>query len=143
MQEQPDKFLFEIIYEAMQQALRLCQLSRNHGMSGTQATADSPRLAIDIAALITTEEQCYTSNLISNGTTLQRIQLADLALGATLPGTVKDRLRHARFDEAGADGVDADTRAGKLVRDSLGNGYNRSLRGRVIGRTGVGAKTGN
>lgn len=112
-------------------------------MSSAQTTTNSPRLAINIATLITTEEQCHAGNLIRNGTTLRRVQLANLALGATLPRTVKDGLRHARLDEAGADGVDADTRAGQLVRDSLGNGYDRSLGGGVIGRTGVGADTSN
>lgn len=102
-------------------------------MSSTQATADSPRLPIDIAALITAEEQCHTSNLVSNSTALQGVQLANLALGATLTGTVKDWLRHTRLSEAGADSVDADTRTGKLVGDSLGNGYDRGLGGRVIG----------
>ena len=112
-------------------------------MSSAQTTTDSPRLAINIATLITTEEQRHAGNLIRNGTALRRVQLANLALGAALPRTVKDGLCHARLDEAGADGVDADTRASQLVRDGLRNGYDRSLGGGVIGRTGVGADTGN
>lgn len=110
-------------------------------MSSTQSTTNSPRLPIDITTLITTQEQGDAGNFISNSTPLQRIQLPNLALGATGPRQIKHRLRHAGLDQTGADGIDPDAGAGQLVRASLGHGDHSRLGSGVIGGPGVGAQT--
>lgn len=102
-------------------------------MASTQPTTNSPRLPIDIAALITPKEQGHPGNLISNSTPLQRVQLSNLSLSSPRPRRVKHRLRHARLDQTGTDGIDPDSGASELVRAGLGDGHHGRLGGRVIG----------
>lgn len=67
----------------------LSQLPRHNRMPSTQSTTNRPSLTINIATLITTKEQRNTRNLIGNSSPLQRVQLPDLALCATLPRPIK------------------------------------------------------
>jgi len=110
----------------------LRQLPGDKGVSCTQPTTYSPGLAINIAALITAQEQGHTRNLIGNRTPLSRVQLPDLALRAARPSVVKDCLGHARLDQTRANGIDANTSAGQLIRTGLRDGHNRCLGRRVI-----------
>lgn len=101
-------------------------------MTSTQPTTNSPRLPIDITALITTKEQGHPRNLISNSTSLQWIQLPNLPLSPAGPSHIKYRLRHTSLDQTGTDSVDPDTSASQLVRAGLGDGHHSRLGGRVI-----------
>lgn len=89
-------------------------------MARTQATIDSPSLAIHIGALVTPEKQCNAGNLISMTTSPQGIELADLALGASCPGSLENNRSHASFNQARTDGIYSDASSGKLVRHGLG-----------------------
>ena len=90
-------------------------------MSSTQPATNSPSLPINIRSLIRPKEQSNTRNLVSNSTSLHRIQLSNLTLSAAFPCPIKYCLRHACLDQSRTDGVNADSRAGELVRDCLGD----------------------
>lgn len=121
----------------------LGQLANNIGMSRAQAAIHSPRLAVDIASLVTTQEQRHTGNLVGVATAPRGIQLANLLLGAAGAGGVVHGRRHARLNQAGADGVDADAGAGELVGNGLRERDDGSLGRRVGRRAGVGADAGD
>lgn len=112
-------------------------------MPSTQTPTNSPRLPINITTLIAPQKQRHPRDLIRHGTSPQRIKLADLPVGAAgASGVVRGR-RHARLDEAGADGVAADAGAGQLVTGRLHERDDGRLAGRVVGAAGVGAQAGD
>lgn len=102
-------------------------------MTSTQPATNSPRLPIDITALIATKEQGHPRDLVSHSTALQRIQLPNLPLRPARPRVIKHRLRHAGLDQTGTDGIDPDTSASELIRARLGDGHHGRFRGGVIG----------
>src|SRR5207253_9110342 len=74
---------------------------------GREAAVDRDRLAVDIGGVVAGEEQSHRSEFVRLAGALQRIELADLVLGAALLGAVEHWLGHAGFDQAGAYRVDA------------------------------------
>src|SRR3569833_3906148 len=73
----------------------------------SEAAVDRDRLAVDIRGVVAREEKAHRREFVRLAGTLQRIELADLVLGAALLGAVEHRLGHAGFDEARAHRVDA------------------------------------
>lgn len=112
-------------------------------MSGAQPSIHSPGLSIHIARLIAPQEQHHTRHLIRASTPLHRIQLPNLLLAASRARSLVHGGGHARLDDAGADGIDADAGAGELEGDCLGEGDDAGLGGRVGGAAGVGAEAGD
>lgn len=112
-------------------------------MSRAQSSVDGPCLSVNVTALITTQEEGDPGNLVRVATSLGWIQLPNLLLVAPCPGRLVDLGRHARFDEAGADGVDAHARPRELERYRLRKGHYRGLGGGVGSGTGVGADAGD
>lgn len=106
-------------------------------MSSTQSSIYSPGLSIYIAGLVTAQEQDDACNLVRTPTALRRVQLANLLLGAPGARGLVHRRRHARLDDAGADGVDADARARELVGHCLGERDDAGFGGGVGGAAGV------
>lgn len=102
-------------------------LPRHKWMTRTQPPTDRPRLAIDIATLITPQKQRYTRNLVPDGAALHGVQLSNLALRAARPRRVVHGLRHARLHDTGADGVDPDARPRELICACLGDGHHCGL----------------
>lgn len=98
----------------------LAQPSGNIWMSGAQPAADSPGLAIHIAALVGAQEQGHPRNLVCVAASSRWVQVPNLLLVAPRPGGLVHGGRHARLDETGANGINADPRTGELVRDGLG-----------------------
>ncbi|KAI6756568.1 hypothetical protein HG530_011166 [Fusarium avenaceum] len=89
-------------------------------MPCAQPSINSPCLSVDIATLIASQEQRNTGDLISRAASLGGIQLADLLLTSPGSRSFVDRCCHACLNQAGADGVDANTSSGQLVRYRLG-----------------------
>lgn len=112
-------------------------------MAGAQAAADSPGLTVDVASLVAGEEEGDPGNLVGDGAAAQRVELADLALGAAGAGGVVHGLGHARLDDTGADGVAADAGARQLVGGRLHDGHDGGLARAVVGPAGVGAQAGD
>ncbi len=88
-------------------------------MRARQAAIDGDRLAVDVRCLVAGKEQCHMGDLLRLAIASERVELADLLIGAARTGNVEDRLRHACFDEAGADRIDAHARAVEFVRGRL------------------------
>ena len=93
----------------------LGELPRNGRMSSTQSAINSPSLSIDVAGFITSEEECHSRNFICHCTTSGRVQLSDLLLRPSLPGSLIHWQRHAGLNDPWADGVDPDARACELI----------------------------
>lgn len=102
-------------------------------MAGTETATDSDRLSIHVAALLASQEQSDPRDLICHGATLQRIQLANLLLGAARAGGIVHHSGHAGLDDTGADGVDPDPGSGELVAHRLRDADHGGLGRRVIG----------
>src|ERR1700756_2358347 len=86
---------------------------------GREAAVDRKRLAVDVGRLVARQKQSHRRDLVRLAGALQRIELADLVLGAAILGAVEDRLGHAGLDQAGADGIDAYAGAGKRIGRDL------------------------
>src|SRR4051812_13590729 len=75
-------------------------------MRAGEAAIDRNRLSINVRGIVAGEEQRHGGNLARHTVASERVELPDLALGATIPGTLEDRAGHSGFDEARADRVD-------------------------------------
>src|SRR6267142_7179747 len=65
---------------------------------GGEAAIDRDRLAIDVGRIIAGEKQSHRRQFVRLAGALERVELADLAVGAALLGIVEDRFGHAGFD---------------------------------------------
>src|SRR5882672_12105929 len=68
-----------------------------------EAAVDRDRLAVDVGGVVARKEQAHRREFVRLAGALQRIELADLVLGAAFLGAVEHRLGHAGLDQAGAD----------------------------------------
>src|SRR5712671_1555395 len=83
---------------------------------GGEATIDRDRLSVDIGRIVAGEKKSHRRQFMRLAGALQRIELADLVLGAALLGAIEHRLGHAGLDQAGTDRVDAHAGAGQRRR---------------------------
>src|SRR6266403_897776 len=74
---------------------------------GGEAAVDRDRLSVDIGRIVAGEKKSHCRELMRLAGALERVELADLVVGAALLGIVEDRLGHAGFDQAGTHRVDA------------------------------------
>lgn len=122
---------------------RSCHLPRHKRVPSTQPPIHRPRLPIDVATLVTPQEERNPRNLISMPAPAQRIQLPNLPLRAARPCRREHRRRHARLNESRTQRIHPDPRAGELKGDSLRQ-RNHGRLGRRVGRApGVGAEARN
>src|SRR5450631_4364986 len=68
------------------------------GHRGRQAAIDRDRLSVDIGGVVACEKQSHRRQFMRLAGALQRVELADLAVGAALFGVVEDRFCHAGLD---------------------------------------------
>src|ERR1700679_1359419 len=93
-------------------AVRIIGLtSPRHRQRARQPAVHRDRMAVDVGRLVARQEQRGRRDLFGVAIAAQRIELADLVVGAALAGAVEDRLGHAGLDDAGADRIDAHARA--------------------------------
>src|ERR1700712_1365216 len=86
---------------------------------GGKAAVDRDRLAVDIGRVVARKKQSHRREFVRLAGALQRIELADLVLGAAFLGAVEHRLGHAGLDQARAHRVDTYAGAGPRIRPGL------------------------
>lgn len=133
------RYIFTLFQVFLPRELLSCQLSRYERVACTQPTIHSPRLSIHIATFITAQKQRDPRDFIRISTPLQRVQLPNLPLRASLPCRVVHALGHTRLNHARANGIYANFATRKLVSHCRGHVDDRGFGGRVGGRAGVGA----
>src|SRR5438105_5079354 len=74
--------------------VRLNRLARIRHRCG-EAAVDGDRLAVDVLRFVARQKQSHRRKLVRLSRALQRIELADLVLGAARLRVVEDRLGHA------------------------------------------------
>src|SRR6267154_4654356 len=89
---------------------------------GGEAAVDRDRLSVDIGRIVAGEKQSHRRQFMWLAGALQGIELADLAVGAALPGVVEYRLGHAGLDQAGTHRVDPHPGA----RQRIGGGLHQA-----------------
>src|SRR3546814_1977890 len=102
--------------------------------SSDVCSSDLDRLPVDIARLVRSEERRDPADLRGLAAAPERIEAADPILLAVLAGVFVGASGHARLDQPGADRVDADIGARKLLRGGLDEADHPRLR-RRIGRS--------
>src|SRR5690348_17321560 len=89
------------------------------GVGAAQSAVDGVGLTIHVGGIVAGEKQGHGRDFARLAVATQRVELADLALGATRPCGIEDRLCHARLDEARTDGIDAYAGAVELIGRGL------------------------
>src|SRR6185312_5857559 len=84
-------------------------------MAARQAAVDDQRGAVDVARFVRGEEQRRLRDFARLAAAPKRVELADPTLLSRRAGHLVDRLRHPRLDQAGAEGVDPDSRPAELL----------------------------
>lgn len=110
-------------------------------MTRTQSAIHSPRLTIDIARLITTQEQRHARHLIRDTPSLQWIQLSNLSLRPSPPRKLIHQRRHARLYDSRTQRIHSDSRARELIRHCLRQRNHTRLGRAVIRRPRITAQT--
>src|SRR6202048_4292081 len=88
---------------AVRRSNRLPRIRHRRG----EAAIDRDRLAVDIGGVVAGEKKSHRREFMRLAGALQRIELADLVLGAALLGAIEYRFCHAGFDQAGTHRIDA------------------------------------
>jgi hypothetical protein len=112
-------------------------------MSSTETTIHRPSLAINIAGTVTGNEGHHSRNLVRNTASLQRIQLTDLPLGASLPGRLVHGGRHASLNQSWTYRITSDALTGQLIRSGLHDADDGRFRCRVVCCAGVRTQSGD
>lgn len=102
-------------------------------MSSTESSTHVPGLAVDVTRLVTREEEGDAGDFVRDGATTQGVQVADFGFGVTGACGIVYGRRHARFNQAGADGIAANGGAGELVAGCLHQRNDGGFGGGVIG----------
>src|SRR5438128_1058787 len=117
--------------------VRLNRLPRVRHRRG-EAAIHRNRLAVDVRRLVAGQKQSHRRQLMRLAGALERIELADLVLGAALLGAIKYRLSHAGLDQAGANRVDAHAGARQRIGCGLHETNDAGLAGAVRVTAGAG-----
>src|SRR5687768_53072 len=108
-----------------------------------QAAVDGDRLAVDVGGFVGGEEQGGFGNLHRLAAALERVELADAVRDTLRARGFVNELRHAGFDQAGADRIDADVGAGELVCGGLDEADDARLGRRISGAAGARSQSGD
>src|SRR5687768_15915545 len=88
-------------------------------MTRRETSVHDEGLSIDIARGVAEQKESHVGDLDRVPAALEGIELPDLVGLPRRARVVEHRLRHARLDEPGADGVDANGISRKLARRRL------------------------